>query len=62
MPVVPLLTSACLSSRWGAGISSGGFDQRIDWFSLQNGDYMTLLPEEDGVICSKPFQGYGWML
>jgi len=31
-----------------------GFDQRIDWFSLQNGDYMTLLPEEDGVICSRP--------
>jgi len=21
------------------------FDQQIDWFSLQNADYMTLLPE-----------------
>jgi len=49
---------ACLSSRWGAGISSvAGFDQRIDWFSLQNGDYMTLLPEEDGVIRSQVFPG-----
>jgi len=33
------------------------FDQQIDWFSLQNADYMTLLP--DGVIRSKSFQDYG---
>ena len=33
------------------------FDQRIDWFSLQNGDYMTLLSEEDGVIRSRVFPG-----
>jgi len=44
---------------WGAEyLVWQGFDQRIDWFSLQN-DYMTLLPEEDGVIRSKSFQGYG---
>jgi Uma2 family endonuclease len=33
------------------------FDQQIDWFSLQNADYMTLLPEEDGVIRSQVFPG-----
>jgi len=33
------------------------FDQQIDWFSLQNADYMTLLPEEDGVIRVQVFPG-----
>lgn len=33
------------------------FDQRIDWFSLQNGDYVPLLPEEDGIIRSRVFPG-----
>jgi len=33
------------------------FDQQIDWFSLQNADYMTLLPEEDGVIRSQNLSG-----
>lgn len=33
------------------------FDQRIDWFSLENGNYVTLPPEEDGVIHSRVFPG-----
>lgn len=33
------------------------FDQRIDWFSLQNGDYVSLLPDENGVIHSQVFPG-----
>lgn len=33
------------------------FDQRIDWFSLQNGDYVPLLPDEDGIIRSQVFPG-----
>lgn len=33
------------------------FEQRIDWFSLQNGDYATLLLEEDGAIRSRVFPG-----
>lgn len=33
------------------------FDQRIDWLSLQNGDYVPLLPSEDGIIRSRVFPG-----
>ncbi|MGH2413136.1 MAG: Uma2 family endonuclease, partial [Microcystaceae cyanobacterium] len=33
------------------------FDQIIDWFSLQNSDYVTLLPDEDGIIRSRVFPG-----
>jgi Uma2 family endonuclease len=33
------------------------FDQRIDWFSLQDGDYISLIPNEEGVICSQVFPG-----
>lgn len=33
------------------------FDQKIDWFSWQNGDYVSLLPDEDGVIRSSIFPG-----
>lgn len=33
------------------------FDQKIDWFSLQNGDYISLLPDEDGAIRSQRFPG-----
>jgi Uma2 family endonuclease len=33
------------------------FDQRIDWFSLRNGDYVSLLPDENGVIRSQVFPG-----
>lgn len=33
------------------------FDQRIDWFCLQNGDYVPLLLEEDGIIRSRVFPG-----
>jgi Uma2 family endonuclease len=33
------------------------FDHRIDWFSLQNGDYVSLLPDENGVIRSQVFPG-----
>ena len=31
------------------------FDQKIDWFSWQNGDYVSLLPDQDGVIRSLIF-------
>jgi Uma2 family endonuclease len=33
------------------------FDFRIDWFSLQDGDYVSLLPDENGVIRSRVFPG-----
>ncbi len=33
------------------------FEQRIDWFSLQNEDYVSLLTDEQGVICSVVFPG-----
>lgn len=33
------------------------FDQKIDWFSLQDGDYIALLPDQDGVIRSQVFPG-----
>ncbi|MCT7952874.1 Uma2 family endonuclease [Ancylothrix sp. C2] len=33
------------------------FDQRIDWFSLQDGDYVSLMPNEQGAICSVVFPG-----
>ena len=33
------------------------FEQKIDWFSLQDGDYVSLVPNEQGVICSEIFPG-----
>jgi hypothetical protein len=33
------------------------FDQKIDGLSLQNGDYVPLLPDEDGIIRSRVFPG-----
>ncbi|MEQ9666753.1 Uma2 family endonuclease [Coleofasciculus sp. G2-EDA-02] len=33
------------------------FDQRIDWFSLQDGDYVPLIPDEQNRICSLVFPG-----
>ncbi len=33
------------------------FDQRIDWFSLQNGDYVALTLGKDGIIRSQVFPG-----
>ncbi|MBE9224943.1 Uma2 family endonuclease [Phormidium sp. LEGE 05292] len=33
------------------------FEQKIDWFRLQNGDYVSLMPDENGVICSQVFPG-----
>jgi Uma2 family endonuclease len=33
------------------------FDYRIDWFSLQDGNYVSLLPDENGVIRSQVFPG-----
>ena len=33
------------------------FDQRIDWFSLQDGDYVSLMPDQQGVIHSQVFPG-----
>lgn len=33
------------------------FDQKIDWFSLEDGDYISLLPNPQGTICSQVFPG-----
>lgn len=33
------------------------FDQKIDWFSLQNGDYISLLLDENGMIRSQILPG-----
>ncbi len=33
------------------------FDQKIDWFSLQDGDYVSLMPDQQGVIRSQVFPG-----
>lgn len=33
------------------------FDQKIDWFSLQDGEYVSLLPDAEGVIHSRIFPG-----
>lgn len=33
------------------------FDRRMDWFSLQNGEYVALLPDENGIIHSQVFPG-----
>lgn len=33
------------------------FDRRIDWFSLQNGDYVALKPDRTGAIASLVFPG-----
>ncbi|HEY9647796.1 MAG TPA: Uma2 family endonuclease [Chroococcidiopsis sp.] len=33
------------------------FDQKIDWFSLQDGDYIALQPDADGIIRSQIFPG-----
>lgn len=32
-------------------------EQKLDWFSLQAGDYTSLLPDESGFICSRIFPG-----
>lgn len=32
-------------------------EQRLDWFSLQAGEYISLLPDESGFICSRIFPG-----
>ncbi len=33
------------------------FDQKIDWFQLQDGDYVALIPNPQGMICSQVFPG-----
>jgi Uma2 family endonuclease len=33
------------------------FDQKIDWFQLQDGDYVLLVPDEQGVLHSQVFPG-----
>lgn len=33
------------------------FDKRIDWFSLQDGDYVALIPDEQNRICFLVFPG-----
>lgn len=33
------------------------YDERLDWFMLENEEYVPLLPDEDGVIRSRVFPG-----
>ena len=33
------------------------YDQKLDWFSLQNGQYVNLVPDQEGVIRSQVFPG-----
>ena len=33
------------------------FEQKIDWFSLQDGDYISLVPDQGGIIYSQVFPG-----
>jgi Uma2 family endonuclease len=33
------------------------YDKRLDWFVLEDGAYVPLRPNEDGVICSQTFPG-----
>jgi Uma2 family endonuclease len=33
------------------------FNQKIDWFNLVNGDYISLTPNSQGIICSQVFPG-----
>ena len=33
------------------------YDQKLDWFSLQNGQYVNLVPDQEGVIRSQIFPG-----
>jgi hypothetical protein len=33
------------------------YDQQFDWFRLQEGDYIQLEPNENGIICSEIFPG-----
>ncbi|MGQ9869981.1 Uma2 family endonuclease [Leptodesmis sp.] len=33
------------------------FDQKIDWFTLQDGDYVSLQPDQQRVICSQVLPG-----
>jgi Uma2 family endonuclease len=33
------------------------YDEKIDWFHLHEGDYVALLPDSQGVICSQVFPG-----
>lgn len=33
------------------------FEQKIDWFGLDDGDYISLRPDEQGIICSVIFPG-----
>lgn len=33
------------------------FEQKVDWFCLYEGDYLSLMPNESGIICSTVFPG-----
>jgi Uma2 family endonuclease len=33
------------------------YDKRVDWFSLSEGEYVPLVPDESGVIHSQVFPG-----
>jgi len=33
------------------------FDQKLDWFELQDGEYVSLPVDESGIICSRVFPG-----
>ncbi len=32
-------------------------DRRLDWFFWQDGEYVSLIPDRDGIICSRIFPG-----
>jgi len=36
-------------------------DRRLDWFFWQDGEYVSLIPDQDGIICSRIFPGL-WLL
>ncbi len=33
------------------------FDRRLDWFTLEQGEYVNLLPDSEGIIHSQVFPG-----
>ncbi|MCT7985358.1 Uma2 family endonuclease [Laspinema sp. A4] len=35
------------------------FDEKIEWFRLEDGDYVSVLPDEQGIIRSQVFPGLG---
>ncbi|MEQ8997381.1 MAG: Uma2 family endonuclease [Coleofasciculus sp. B1-GNL1-01] len=33
------------------------YDQRLDWFRLRDGDYVSLQPDDEGIVRSEVFPG-----